>query len=262
MKTQKNSNFIATIIYIYRLSYISIKLKEKVNDFGRWTVLNKRLNFLLNKKIFQQVALSEFTMIGRNMEHQFILDCFILIINRHYIVRQKTYILSKNFFFFSRQLFICLSILKTILNLFYRFFANIYKGKNEFETYRLDGDAKVSRISIGFPDHAYSVKKSSTYKHSADFQYTSSFGEYIDSNYKLSVHFSWTCQGAHPTREPPTASQPRHPCRRMRGMTKICMACETAAVHGCARHFTAGDIRIRHYAYRSVHKYNRRVRTL
>lgn len=190
MKTQKNSNFIATIIYIYRLSYISIKLKEKVNDFGRWTVLNKRLNFLLNKKIFQQVALSEFTMIGRNMEHQFILDCFILIINRHYIVRQKTYILSKNFFFFSRQLFICLSILKTILNLFYRFFANIYKGKNEFETYRLDGDAKVSSISIGFPDHAYSVKKSSTYKHSADFQYTSSFGEYIDSNYKLSVHFS------------------------------------------------------------------------
>ena len=190
MKTQKNSNFITTIIYIYRLSYISIKLKEKVHDFGRWNVLSKRLNFLLNKKIFQQVALSEFTMIGRNMEHQFILDCFIFILSRHYIVRQKTYILSKKFFFFSRQLFICLSILKTILNLFNRFFANVYKGKNKFESYRLDEDAKVSSISIGFPDHAYSVKKSSTYKHSADFQYTSSFGEYIDSNYKLSVHFS------------------------------------------------------------------------
>ena len=190
MKTQKNSNFIATIIYIYRLSYISIKLKEKVHDFGRWNVLNKRLNFLLNKKIFQQVALSEFTMIGKNMEHQFILDCFIFILSRHYIVRQKTYILSKKFFFFSRQLFICVSILKTISNLFFRFFVNIYKRKNEFKTYHVEENIKVSSISIGFPDHAYSVKKSSAYRHSNDLQYTSSFGEYIDSNYKFGTHFS------------------------------------------------------------------------
>jgi len=162
------------IIYTIRISYIAISNISRL-DFSRWCTVKKRLNFFLNREIFRWMAINSDSS-KCSLNNQFILDSIIEVIFMHFHHRMFIYRFSKKMPCFNRKIFIQISVMYLLFELFVKLMREIASMLYVYKEYSLT-NKKLVNLSLNFPLHSFSIPSK---RKSGDCY---SFGEYLTWNY-------------------------------------------------------------------------------
>jgi hypothetical protein len=176
-----NSTLVTLLVFIFRVSYISLKYeKVKHKKFDRWVINKRRLNLIINTRII--LWLSEYSRNKiSNKGSQFIIDALLEIIEYHYKQRVLIYSISNKIPCLKRSFFLIASISSVYVFNFIRLFFIVLRLRLRCSGIHLENKNEKINIAIGFPTHAFSMFKKNDKDLGKGVEVTvvSSFAEYL-----------------------------------------------------------------------------------